>query len=188
LLKTIKEFKKQILVTGLRNAKINDVDEFLKKINEDKTSEAEIQVFNAKRIATWQHMYFAALNAIYAFKNKKNISNSLAMEIMLYASAQHQIRKATEILGIKPDSTEIALLIIGENTETINQTLAGIMTHIQAKRDETVLELSDDKRTEILQVFGISDVEIRTRMKSNELNEALISCVIERVALLATEH
>jgi len=188
LLKYIQEFGKQVEVTGFRNARIRDIEEFLKIIRKEKTSNAEIQFFDAKFVATWQHLYFAALNALTAFKNKENISRSLAMETMLYASAQRQISKAMELIGIKPHSSEIAVLIIGEKPETVRSALAMVSKHVNSDPDDTVLELSDEKVTSIQKIFEISSVELETVIKRDDAEIALTDLVIERMALLATQH
>ena len=79
-------------------------------------------------IATQEHLYFAVLNALQAFQNKTNISKSLAMETMLYASAQRQIQKAIQRCGIKPETTSMAVIIIGEDPTQIKTMLEAIST------------------------------------------------------------
>lgn len=188
MLKKIEEFGIYVAITSFKNVKIKDIKEFFRTFQKEKHANVEIQFFNARFVATWQHLYFAVLNALTAFKNEENISKSLAMETMLYASAQRQIRKAMELLGIKPDSSEIAVLIIGKKPETIRSTLSLISKNIDAQIDDTVLKLSDKKIAAIREIFGISDLEFKTAMKKNELEEALTNLVIERMALLATQH
>jgi KEOPS complex subunit Cgi121 len=188
LLKYIKEFGKYVTITGFKNVRIKDTEEFLKRIRKEKRSTVEIQFLDAKLVATWLHLYFAVLNALTAFKNKENISKSLAMETMLCASAQRQIRKATELVGIKRDSSEIAVLIIGERPETVESTLSMVSKHVKAKRDDTVLDLSEEKIATIQEAFGISDLEVKTIVKKDGLGRALTDLVIERMALLATQR
>jgi len=188
LLKSIEEFQKYVVITGFRNVRIKDINEFLKTINRETRSNVEIQFFNADIIATWQHLYFAGLNALTAFKNGESFSKSLAMETMLYASAQCQIRKATEIIGIKPNSTEIATLIIGEEPQTVKSALLKISERINAEEDETVLKLTNEKTTKIKRTFGISNEELAAVMKGRNQEEALVDIVIEKMALLATER
>jgi KEOPS complex subunit Cgi121 len=188
MLKYIEEFGKCAAITGFRNVKIKDTKEFLKKIHKEKPSNVETQFFDAKFVASWQHLYFAVLNALTAFKNKGNISKSLAMETLLYASAQRQIRKAMELLGIKSETSEIALLIIGQNPETVKSALPIISASVNVQHDDTVLELSEEKRRIIQKAFGISDLELKTVMKKDGLEEALTNLVIERMALLATRR
>jgi tRNA threonylcarbamoyladenosine modification (KEOPS) complex Cgi121 subunit len=188
LLKYIEEFGKYAAITGFRNVKIKDTEEFLKKILKKKGSNVETQFFDAKFAATWQHLYFAVLNALTAFKNKGNISKSIAMETMLYASTQRQIRKAMELLGIKSETSEIALLIIGENLEAVKSALSMVSKIFNSQSDDTVLELSAEKTVIIQKTFGISDLELKTTMKKDGLEKALTNLVIERMALLATQR
>ena len=188
MLKQIEEFGKHVTIAGFRNVRIKDIEEILKAMRKEKPSSVEIQFFDAKFVATWQHLYFAALNALTAFKNRENISESLAMESLLYASAQRQIRKAMKLLGIKPDSSEIAVLIIGERPETVRSALSMVSRHIKAKPDEAALELSRKKVKIIQQIFGISNIELKTAQKKDDLERALTDIVIERMALLATQH
>jgi len=188
LLRKIEEFGKYVLIAGFSNVKIEDFEEFLKTIRKEKKSNTEIQFFDVKFVATWQHLYFAALNALTAFKNGENISKSLAMETMLYASAQRQIRKATKLLGIKPDSSEIAVLIIGEEAETVKLTLSLASKLANAQHNNKVLKLTEEKTKAIQQIFGISDLELKTLAKKGGLEKALKDLVIERMALLATQR
>jgi tRNA threonylcarbamoyladenosine modification (KEOPS) complex Cgi121 subunit len=188
LLKYIEEFGKYTEITGFRNVKIEDAKEFLKRIHKEKLSNVETQFFDAKFVASWEHLYFAVLNALTAFKNKENISKSVTMETLLYASSQRQIRKAMELLGIKSETSEIALLIIGQNPETVKSALPIISASVDVQHDDTVLELSEEKRRIIQKAFGISDLELKTVMKKDGLEKALINLVIEQMALLATRR
>jgi KEOPS complex subunit Cgi121 len=188
LLKYIKEFGKYVAITGFRGVRIKNVEEFFQTIHEENLPNMEIQFFDARHVATWQHLYFAVLNALTAFKNKENISKRLAMETMLYASAQRQIRKAMELLGIKLRSSNIAMLIIGEKPEIVKSALSMVSKHLHAQLDDTVLELSGEKATIIRKAFGISDVELKTVIKKDDLEKALTDLVLERMALLATQR
>ena len=57
-----------------------------------------------------------------------------------------------------------------------------------AQHDDTVLELSKEKKRIIQKTFGISDLELKTVMKKDGLKEALANLVIERMALTATQR
>jgi tRNA threonylcarbamoyladenosine modification (KEOPS) complex Cgi121 subunit len=188
LLVHIEEFRKYAIITGFKSIRIRNKEEFLKKIHKEKQSNVEIQFFDAKSVATWQHLYFALLNALTAFKNNENISKSLAMETMIYASAQRQIRKAMELIGIGNDTSEIALIIVGDDSETLKSALTMISQNINMKNDDAILELSKEKKRIIREKFGISDLELKTITKKDDLKEALTNLVIERMALLATQH
>jgi KEOPS complex subunit Cgi121 len=186
LLKFAEEFQKYVLISGFREVKISDPERFLRFIAAEKGSGLEIQIFDAEGIATWQHLYFAVLDALVAFENSANISRSLMMEVMLYASAQRQIRKATEILGIKPASTKMAVVIVGQKAEELEPAVLMISNQTRAERDEEVLELTGEKMAHIQRIFEITSEELRAVMREDDVKKALVDLVIERMALLAT--
>jgi tRNA threonylcarbamoyladenosine modification (KEOPS) complex Cgi121 subunit len=176
-----------IAIAGFKNVKIKDVKGFLERVRRE-VREAHVQFFDAKLIAGQQHLYFAALNALKAFEKKSNISSSLAIEALLYASAQRQIRKAVDTLGVKQDSSQVAVLIIAENRQEMNDCLKVVLRLIPGERDDAVLELTDEKIGDIKKLFGISDLEIEAKLSRKGLEkEALADLVIEHVALLATQ-
>lgn len=188
MLKRIEEFGKYVMISGLRNIKISDADVFLKMALKEKAPDVEVQFFDARYVVTWQHLYFAALNALKAFANEENISKSLAMETMLYGSAQRQITKAVKLLGIKPKASEIGLLIIGDNFRNVESALSTVSANAKAQPDDRVLELSDEKKKTIQKVYGISDTEVDAISNKDGLEETLTDLIIERMALLATQH
>jgi KEOPS complex subunit Cgi121 len=188
LLKYIEENEKHVEISGYRNVKIEDFPEFLNTIHEEKQLDVEIQFFDAQLVATWQHLYFAVLNALTAFKNKENISKNLEMEIMLYASAQRQIQKAIELIGVKQHSRSIAVVIVGEKTESVKKASRTVSKYVNGERDDRVLELSKEKTKIIREAFEISLIEIKTVLKGNDFEQALTNLVIERMALLSTQR
>jgi KEOPS complex subunit Cgi121 len=188
VLKHIEDFDKYADMTGFKNVKIENVEEFLWTTGKEKPSNVEIQFFDAEVIATWQHLYFAVLNALTAFKNEENFSKSAAMETMLYASAQRQIRKATELVGIKRTSSKMAVLIIGGKTETAKSSLSMISTLTSGQPDDRVLKISKEKAAMIQKAFDVSETELKTVMEEDGLEKALVNLVIERMALLSTQR
>jgi KEOPS complex subunit Cgi121 len=186
LLKYIKETGKYVEITGFRNVKIKDAEEFVKSARKETPQSNWIQFFDAKLVATWQHLYFAVLNALLAFKNEGNISKSVAMEVLLYASAQRQIRKAIQLVGVKQDSTNVAVIIIGEKTDSVQAVLTVVSKLIGVQPDETVLELTKEKIESIRKVFGITQKKLEAVMKKKNVEQAVVNLVIERTALLST--
>ena len=181
------EPNENITIVGFRNVQIEDVNAFLEHFRKEDRG-ASVQFFDAKRIAGLQHLYFAALNALNAFEKNTNISNNLAVEALLYASAQRQIKKAVKMLGIKQDSSEVAALIITENRHKKSDHLLLVTKMIPGERDDSVLELTDKKIGNIKKLFGISDLEFEAKLEKQGLEkEALADLVIERMALLGTK-
>jgi len=187
LTKKLEGFNKHFIIAGFRNVKIKDVNNFLEEVR-GKVKEAHVQFFDAKLIASQQHLYFATLNATKAFEKKLNISSNLAVEALLYASAQRQIRKAVDTLGIKTHSSEVAVLVIAETKQAADAGLKVVSELIAGERNDNVLELTDEKFESIKKLFGVSDLEIEAKLRRKGLEkEALVDLVIEHVALLATQ-
>ena len=185
--KKLENFERYIAIAGFKNVKIKDVNVFLEHARKE-IKEAHVQFFDAKLIAGHQHLYFSALNALKAFERKLNISSNLAVEALLYASAQRQIRKAVDMLGIKEDSSQVAVLIIAENRQRIDNCLKVVSSLMLGERDDHVLELTDEKIEDVKNLFGVSDLEIEAKLRRKGLErEALVDLVIEHVALLATQ-
>jgi len=188
LIKKLEDFDKYVAIAGFRNVKINDVNNFFNQVRK-KTKDIHIQLFDAKLIAGWEHLYFAVLNALRAFKGMLNISNSLAVEALLYASAQRQISKAVDLLGIKLESLHVAVLVIAETKQGANTALEIVSQLMPGECDDSVLELIDEKVEDIRRLFGISDLELEAKLEKKGLEkEALIDLVIEHVALLVTRR
>ena len=175
-----------IAVVGFRNVHIKNINALLEQFRKENMG-ASVQFFDAKHVAGPQHLYFAAVNALNALDKNTNISNNLAVEALLYASAQRQIKKAVKMLGIKQDSSEVAALIITENRHKKSGYLRLVTKMIPGERDDSVLELTDKKIGNIKKLFGISDLEFEAKLEKEGLEkEALTDLVIERMALLST--
>ena len=183
----IEEYGKYVEITGYRNVKFAHAEAFLKANRLQTSQGVDIQFFDADLIATQEHLFFAVINSLEAFKNKTNLSKSPAMETMLYASAQKQIQKAIQQCGIKPSTTNMAATIIGENPTQLKNAVEAISKAVDAKPDQSVLEMSTSKNDKIKKAFQISNEEINTVVKGGNCQEALVNLVIERVALLATQ-
>jgi len=180
------EYGKTIEITGYRGINFHAAEAYL-KANRKQTQNCEIQFFDADLIATFEHLYFAALNALAAFKAKTNISKSPAMETMLYASALRQILKAIERTGIKRESQNMAVLIISDDAVQVERALYEVTKQVDAPLDEAVLELTQAKIIKIKKAFEIGDQELFSTMLSQDPKKALTALVIERMALLSTQ-
>jgi len=172
-----------VIFMGFKNIKISDLNSFLDEIK-DAASDCQVQVFDADRIAGFEHLYFSVLNALNSIESGNRISESPAMEIMLYASGQHQIRKAIDMLGIKPDSSRIIVVVLAKSRGEGIQAATRISESIEGERDDEVIELTDEKFESLKSIFGVSDEEIEAAFRGSE-KKALTSILIERSALLA---
>lgn len=176
---------RNITILGFSNVKIENPNNLLEKFRtENKTP---IQFFDARFVAGKQHLYFAAINSLNAFEKRTNISNNLAVETLLYASGQRQIKKAVKMLGITKDTTEVAALIMPKNTQEQEQYIKIVTETIPGKRNDQALDLRDTKINAIKKLFQISKQEFEAKLKREGLEkEALTDLVIEHMALLVT--
>jgi tRNA threonylcarbamoyladenosine modification (KEOPS) complex Cgi121 subunit len=186
MLKYIEGSGKYAEITGYRNIRINDCTKFLEIAQKDLPQSVWIQFFDARFVATWEHLFFASINAITAFRNKYNISKSLAMEVMLYASAQRQIRRAITLLGVKQTSANVAVIIISEKPDSVEMALSIISKNLGVEADETVLVINKEKMACIRDLFDITGEELEAGLEKGDVERALVNLVIERMALLTT--
>jgi tRNA threonylcarbamoyladenosine modification (KEOPS) complex Cgi121 subunit len=107
---------------------------------------------------------------------------------MLYGCAQKQIRVALDLIGIKQESSQVATLIVTDEKEAAGKAFEEISRLVRGEHDDLVLELSDEKMVCIRELFGISDLELTTKLEDNGEKNALSNLVIEHVALLVTQR
>src|SRR4030066_2172731 len=142
MLRYFEEHGKYVEFTGFKDVRFEDAEELIKAFRKEKQKNLTIQFFDAKIVATWEHLYFAVLNALTAFRTDRNISNNLAMEVMLYASAQRQIRKAIQLIGVKHGCcVNISVVIIGDVEAAVGEELTRISKRLDKKPDEGIFGL-----------------------------------------------
>lgn len=179
------EFNKYLSIQGFEEVRISNIDGFFKRIRRE-IRHIPLQVLDANFIAGEKHLLFAALNALNAFKQGQNISESLEVEVLLYASGQRQIRKAIELLGLKQDTSEIAVAFIAATKEDVQAIEAKIADIVPGKRTDNVVSFREGKAERLIEAFDITDAELEAASENGEtLWETLVALIIERSALLA---
>ncbi|MCW3999825.1 MAG: KEOPS complex subunit Cgi121 [Candidatus Bathyarchaeota archaeon] len=186
MLLCIEEYGKYIETTGYHGVKFESAEAFLKANRGSAIGEVEVQFFDAGLIATSEHLYFAAVNALAAFSGKTNLSKSVAVEMMLYAAAQRQIRQSIAKIGINPQTSEVAVALVGKDAGALERMRDAVSLAVGAEPDDSVLELTPQKSAKIREVFGISQNMLDAAQRGTE-SEALVALVVERVALLSTQ-
>ncbi|MEM1606592.1 MAG: KEOPS complex subunit Cgi121 [Candidatus Bathyarchaeia archaeon] len=177
---------KHLVVEGFKNVEITDIDKFFSLIG-SKFKSSQVQVLDAELVAGFEHIYFAVLNALKAFKTGINISKSLPIEILLFASGQDQIKKAINMLGVKRTTKRIVAVIVSDSREEALSMLNLISNVVGGEADQNVIELSGEKISTIINAFEISRCELEASMRGS-LEEALKNVLIERAALLVTQR
>lgn len=182
------EFKahgKWLAIAGFTDAHVNDLDSLLRKLRE--STGANVQLFDANKIAGPDHLYFACLNALEAFKNNANISKSIDFEILLYASGQRQIKRAIEMLGVSASTRNVAVVYLSNDLKPIKDSETKLSQLIGTPND-SVLAVGPDKVNKIVETFSISKREMEVvGRKGMGVEEVLSRLVVERVALLRVQ-
>jgi len=182
------DFNKHVAIAGFREVKLEDVNRFFQAVK-DKTENACVQFFDASLIAGWEHLHFAVLNTLNAFKSKANISSSTAMETLLYASAQRQIKEAVRLIGIKPSTRHVAVLIIAKTPGQAESVLRVVSQLLGGRPDDSVVELTDAKTDGVRKLFDLSNAELESKLQREGFEkQALVDMVIEHMALLVTRR
>ena len=189
-LKTDEFFFKYILITGLSNIRMSfdEIQEKLSTICNE--NQVIIQIFNAELVADWEHLFFSAIHSLEAFKQGKNLSNKLDIELLLYASGQHQIKVAIDKFGIRLETENIALLIMSNSIELLENAKLSIFKLIKGTEDESILKINENKFRKLCEIFKISSLEIETASDSADWEdkiEALKQIVLNRIAFLIFE-
>jgi tRNA threonylcarbamoyladenosine modification (KEOPS) complex Cgi121 subunit len=157
---------------------IKDKKKILNKISIfSEKNDIIIQVFDADLIYGKNHLISSIKHAQRAIKRGKNTTNSLAMEIILYASGDRQLKLAIPKMGLKDDINKTAFIILNKNNnyKNINNLIEELLKLLSLKRCDNVLNGNE----ETLKKFGIYKNEIKTISKKNFEN-----LIIEKIALV----
>lgn len=153
------------------NAYIKNVPDVLTCIK-DIAGQGTIQLLQAPGVAGEEHLLHSTQQALLSFQRKENLSKDLGLEICLRASAQRQISRAIQILGITEGQQALAAVIVDcpEDTLTKLETLLGPC-------DSNVLK-SDPEN--LKKIYKISDSELYAHKNVKRV-------LIERTTLLNLE-
>jgi KEOPS complex subunit Cgi121 len=137
-----------------------------------------IQLFNAELIYGKDHIISAIDHAKRAFTQDQKISESLAMEILLYSSGEYQIKNALAKLGLKENTKKIAILFLNDietDQDDFQSMFEDLCSEFELEPDNDVL-LGD--KSNLLR-FGITSKELNAVPE-----EKWFDLVLEKVALV----
>jgi tRNA threonylcarbamoyladenosine modification (KEOPS) complex Cgi121 subunit len=148
-----------------------------------------VQLMNGLLIADDAHLLSAAQNAVNAQSGKYMLSRTLDVEIIVYASAQRQIGRALDELGVYDSVENVAVVVVGNDRKSVEQSLEKITTKV-GKELSNPFEGSKERFDRIKTHFDIDEKEICTFTDSDddiERQKALSKCVVSRVSLVAID-
>ncbi len=153
---------------------IQNIDDFLAKINNFcKENNVAVQVFDAEMIYGKNHLISSYLHAKRAIKEKTNSTNSLAMEILLYASFERQLKLAIPKMGVKKGKKDIAFLLIGDKIK--ENDIQNLLDELCLERDDKVIE----GNINTLKKLGFKPNELETISK-----DKYVDLILEKVAMV----
>lgn len=139
-----------VYILGFR-ANIESVGDTLDQINKIKKDGEIIQLVNADAVCGKNHILHGVNQAFLAFERGQNLANDLSVEIVLRCSAQRQISKAFDILGLHEGEMNLCTILINCDEDYKDQ-LSSIFTY-----DESVL-IPDENH--LKKVYDIKESEI----------------------------
>ncbi|MBM4240256.1 MAG: hypothetical protein FJ150_01025 [Euryarchaeota archaeon] len=143
----------------------------IKKISQSHPG-CTIQLLNAEGVAGREHVLHAAIHALKAFERRKNIAKDLGIEICVRTSAQRQISKALDILGVREGKMNLCAVFVGCDDEILNK-----ISSILGERDDDLLK--PDKNV-LRRIYKILDVEEESVVDITKI-------MIEKTTLLILE-
>ena len=155
-------------IVGFR-ATIDSIDETLKQMNNLKKDGEIIQLLNADSIVSKNHIINGVNQAFLAFSRDENLANDISVEIVLRCSAQRQISKAFNILGLKEGNVNLCAVFINCNyTEELSSLFS---------RDDEVFAADENR---LKKGYGISEDELKTMSMEN--------IIIDRITKLTVNY
>ncbi len=128
---------------------ISSVGDVLDYVNSFKKDYEIVQLLNADAVAGVGHIRHGVHHAFMAFDRGENLANDLSVEICLRCSAQRQISRAFDILGVKEGFMNLCVVFVDCDYSV---ELSSLFV-----RDDDVLVPDVDK---LRGIYSISDDEL----------------------------
>ncbi|MHA2229577.1 MAG: KEOPS complex subunit Cgi121 [Candidatus Thorarchaeota archaeon] len=176
-------------IVELVNKQQKTANEIIKLALTNEKNILAVQFLDSSLVVDADHLLFAAQNAINAWRGRYAITRELGLELMVYASAQRQIDRAIEVMGIKNELVSLALVIVGTDRVSVETQLNHIKNEVGSATSDQ-FSMSEERLRSIMNHFNIQDKELQAITVSNapvDIQKALSRCVISRVSMTALE-
>lgn len=174
-------------ITELHNSNHLKQDELIQLAKSLSSGSLVVQLLNGLLIADETHLLSAAQNAINAKQGEYMLSRSLDVEVLVFASAQRQIGRALDALGVFDGLDEIAAVVVGIDTASVEKTIRALADKIG---EETIpsFTATSERIERLKDHYQIGDKEIGAIADSDTIEsqlKALSRCIVSRVSLVA---
>ena len=158
-----------VQILGFR-ATIDSIGETLDLIDGIKKDGEIIQLLNADSIASKNHIIHGVNQAFLAFERHENLAKDMSVEIVLRCSAQRQISKAFNILGLKEGDMNLCAVLV--NCDDYTRELSELFS-----RDDDVLIPDNEK---LMEIYNIDSCEVE--------NMSVEEIIIDRITKLNVDY
>ena len=183
----IRDNELYIGITEIRNTNSLDTDNLLDIAKTISKSVFAFQFFNSLMIVDKMHLLSSAQNAVNAMKGEYMISRSLDVELVVYASTQHQIGIALDIMGVKDQLASIAVVCIDEVEEKVRKCIADVIEKV-GEEVSPMFNPTATKISSLMETFGVSELEMKQFTDATDLiswSQALSKCIVSRVSMVS---
>ncbi|MGL4669786.1 MAG: KEOPS complex subunit Cgi121 [Methanobacteriaceae archaeon] len=155
---------------------IKDIPNVLSTINNISKSacNCNIQLIDADAVASYKHVYHGTVHAINAFARGNNLAKDLGIEIAIRISAQRQISKAMDLIGLKEGAMNLAIIMVNcpdYFIDEIDNVFDGF------NRDDSVLNSNNDIK--LADIYNISSSDLS--------NNSIEDILIEKTTMLIVD-
>lgn len=126
---------------------IDSVEDFMSEVNHfAQIHDVHIQVLNAEMVYGTLHIKSAISHAIRSYEEQRMATQSLAMEVLLYASGERQLTRAIPKMGVNEGKQSIIVIFLSDcQTDKDFDRLIKVFTkQFKMKKDDSVLTGSLD--------------------------------------------
>jgi KEOPS complex subunit Cgi121 len=160
----------KVQIAGFR-ANITNFEDVMKKLK-DLNRDCVVQLMDADGVAGKKHVMHAVTHAENAFARGENIAKDLGLEICVRISAQRQISRALDVLGVREGKMNICAVALGCEGNIMEK-----LEDILGPRDDEVLKPDEEV---LKKIYKVSDMEVETA-------GSILRVLMERTALLILE-
>ena len=170
------------------NTRPRDPEELF-RITAEKCPAVSIQLLDLDTVPGQRYLKLATINAIKSFHSKQPIARTLAMELLLYISAEKQIVKALKRVGITPATRRVAALAVGGKSDEVIAAANFLAAMLgQESQDQLVDEWSRQRIESVRSSFDIGGKELEATIQKNETESMAVErLAVERSAMLAAK-
>jgi len=191
ILETV-EYEDEIHWTGIAeifNSSHMGEDALVKLASEREEGIYAIQFLDSSLVVSVGHLLSAVQNAVNAWKGGYMLTRGLDVEVLVYASAQRQINRAIENLGIRDGLQNIALVVVGSDKRAVRDVITKMVNKV-GDEVKTAFVPDRERLERIMHHYGVNEKEIKALTDSDEIEiwaEALSKCVVSRVSIVALD-